>query len=352
MGLGNQLTPAQRNRIIDGHENNIPLTQIVAATSISYLTVKYTWQMRNRRPLAQLDQPRNDRFRKTTIDDDNRLYRHTRINPRISWQEMRDLSSIKRTQIRQRFREIDPHYTHHISKPRPRLTKNNRSLLLKYSADMLFFPQELWNATWFIDECSIQIGSDLRREWVWRHSGEQWLPRYMIEGSLHQDTVMIWAGMSKKDGITWCFADEYYGSNRTLNAEGYRRLLRDILPRIYQLGQPFLQDNARPHIAHLTIQLLEELGIWVLPHPFRSPDFNPIEHMWKKLKELVHMLHPELLVMRGGKKAKKNALKDAIAQAFRVMKEDTDSHLIEHLLKSMPRRMAACNLVHGDNTIY
>ena len=36
------------------------------------------------------------------------------------------------------------------------------------------------------------------------------------------------------------------------------------------------------------------------------------------------MLNSELLVMRGDKVAKKNALKDAIAQAFRVMKEDND----------------------------
>ena len=84
MGLGNQLTLAQRNRIIGAHENNIPLTQIVVTTSISYFTVKYTWQMRNRRPLTQLNQPRINRFKKTTIDDDKRLYRHTRINPRIS----------------------------------------------------------------------------------------------------------------------------------------------------------------------------------------------------------------------------------------------------------------------------
>ena len=174
----------------------------------------------------------------------------------------------------------------------------------------------------------------------------------MTEGNLHQDTVMIWARMSKRGEITWCFVDEYYDKNTTLNAKVYRRLLRDILPRIYESGQSFLQDNARPHIAHFTIQLLEQLGIWVLPHPPKSPDLNPIEHMWKKLKELVHMLNPKLLIMRGGKVAKKNALKDAIAQAFRVMKENNDSHLIEHLVESMPRRMAACNLVHGDHTTY
>ena len=73
--------------------------------------------------------------------------------------------------------------------------------------------------------------------------------------------------------------DEYYDKNITLNAKVYRRLLRDILSLIYELGQLFLQDNARSHIAHLIIQLLKELSIWVLPHSFKSLDLNPIEHM-------------------------------------------------------------------------
>ena len=146
--------------------------------------------------------------------------------------------------------------------------------------------------------------------------------------------------------------NEYYGKNTTLNAKVYRRLLRDILPRIYEPRQSFLQDNARTHIAHLTIQLLEQLSIWVLPHPPKSLDLNLIKHMWKKLKKLILMLNSELLIMRGDKVIEKNALKDAIAQAFRVMKEDNDSHLIEHLMESMSRRMAACNLVHGDHITY
>ena len=44
---------------------------------------------------------------------------------------MRNLSSVER------IREIDPHYTHRISKIRPRLTKNNRSLRAKYSVNII-----------------------------------------------------------------------------------------------------------------------------------------------------------------------------------------------------------------------
>ena len=64
------------------------------------------------------------------------------------------------------------------------------------------------------------------------------------------------------------------------------------------------------------------------------------------------MLNSKLLIMRGDKMIKKNVLKNAIAQTFRVMKEDNDNHLIKHLMKSMPRRMTTCNLVHDDHIIY
>ena len=52
--------------------------------------------------------------------------------------------------------------------------------------------------------------------------------------------------------------------------------------------------------------------------------------MWKNFKELIHMLNLELLVMRGDKKTKANTLKNVIAQAFRVMKEDIDNHYLNY----------------------
>jgi transposase len=54
----------------------------------------------------------------------------------------------------------------------------------------------------------------------------------------------------------------------------------------------FQQDNARPHIARVTMDYPEQNNINVLPWPSKLLDLNPIEHLWDQLDKRERQQQP------------------------------------------------------------
>jgi transposase len=100
------------------------------------------------------------------------------------------------------------------------------------------------------------------------------------------------------------------------------------------------QDNARPHTARVTMDYLEQNNINVLPWPSKSPNLNPIEHLWNQLDKRVRQQQPPHQTL--------NQLRQMLQQKWRTIPRNNVRNLIEY----MPRRCRTVLAARGGHTRY
>lgn len=131
-----------------------------------------------------------------------------------------------------------------------------------------------------------------------------------------------------------------------MNSDTYISMLNQTLkPSFEKIFLPnerasiiFQQDNAPCHVSRKSKEWFEKNKIKVLDWPPQSPDLNPIEHLWAKLKISVGKRNP----------TKKQDL-------YRVLKEEWEKINKEdclRLVNSMPKRIHEVIKANGMMTKY
>jgi len=84
------------------------------------------------------------------------------------------------------------------------------------------------------------------------------------------------------DGRTACMTLE--GATDT---ESFRAYVEGVLVPTLRPGDIVVMDNLSPHKSDPTLALMTAVGAQVVFLPAYSPDLNPIEKMWSKVKGLL-----------------------------------------------------------------
>lgn len=288
--------------------------------------------------------PGQGRPRVTTVRDDRfitisalRQRFQTSLQLRNELQTVRNVA-ISRETVRRRLREAN--LTPRRPATGPFHTRQHRIARLQFSRQYAHWTIPDWRVVLFGDESRIALHSPDGRVRVLRRPGERFAacnisPRVAFGGA----SVMVWAGVSLEART------ELHIINRgSLTAMRYvTDILEEyVMPFAPYIGENFLylHDNARPHTAGIVNDYCQEVGINLLPLPARSPDLNPIEHVWDMLKRRI--------------RARNNApttvaeLQNALIEEW----ENIDQEDIARVIQSMPRRLEAVRLARGGVTRY
>ena len=195
-----------------------------------------------------------------------------------------------------------------------------------------------WRTVVFSDESRFCLQAGDGRVRVWRRPGERFSDNCIREQDKHRGgSVMVWGAIDLQEKSDLIIVDG------TLNAEQY--LEQVINPTVVPLfvrrpNLVFMHDNARPHAARLTTAHLANMGIPVIPWPSKSPDLNPIEHLWDELERRIRN-RPNLPTSL-------QQLQDALLEEWEAIPRE----VWRKLIFSMRKRCQAVVTAYGGHTRY
>ncbi|GFT23435.1 transposable element Tcb2 transposase [Trichonephila clavipes] len=197
-----------------------------------------------------------------------------------------------------------------------------------------------WGRVLFTYESRFSLSSDSHRILIWRERGSRNHPSNIIERDRYGGRgVLVWGGI-----MLGSRTDLHIFDAGSVNGTRYCNEIYLPHVRLFRgaMGLQFLfmDDNAPCHRTVAAEQLLESEDIERMDWPARSPDLNPIEHVWDFLgRRLADRTLPPVTIRE---------LRLALQDEWTAMPHQ----LIDTLILSMGRRCETCLAVRGDHIPY
>lgn len=279
----------------------------------------------------------------TTPQTDRRLVRLALQNRRSTSAEINQSLAnagvtVSNRTVRRRL--VDAGLKARIPRKKPFLNAIQRQKRLQWAKDHRDWTNEQWSKVLWSDETRISIfGSDGLR-YVRRRVGEDSLPECTTATIKHPLSIMLWG----------CMARDSVGRIQvlegTVNADKY---LKEVLQaKVLQSAQDIFgetatfimqQDGAPCHKAKKCLTWFKDNKVQLLDWPGNSPDLNPIENLWARLKRVVASKRSS---------NKRDLIAAVISSWYHIITTDD----LQKLVDSMPRRCQAVIDAKGYPTRY
>lgn len=330
-----------RERVIALFENGVSASEAGRRYGVDSSTAR-RWIRRFRDDGESARRPIPGRRRVSTQRQDEELVRAAQIAPFSNIRELRRASHFpgsSRTALRR--------LKNHGIRSRRALIKEPLSdeQAVDRVAIVSSWEDVDWRKVIFSDECTIESTSK-GPVLVYRTDGQRYDARFVATRARSgRISVTCWGWMSYMGAGT---LERIQG---TFNSACYEHFLENVIIPGARLWYPegrltYQHDN---HPAHTSIRIQSwfqrrENIIECLPWPPKSPDLNPIEHVWALLKKTLKENWPDPAPRTV------NALWDLVHSSWERIAMDED--FFHTLVNSMPRRIQAVIDANGMWTKY
>ena len=333
-----RLNAADRNIAIGRLEAGESQSAVARHYNVHQSTISRLWD-RYVTTNSTRDRQRTGRPRVTTPAQDRyiRLFhlRHRQATATDTAGHVPGLRRVSDQTIRRRLREVGLRARRPLVGPV--LTRQHRRRRHRWCATVRPWDLANWRRIWFSDESRFLLQRHDGRQRVYRRRNERYAPNCVRQvDHFGGGSVMMWGAISYTGRTDLVLVQGNLTANRYID-----QILRPhVLPNINRQRQLFQQDNARPHAARVTMAFLANENINVLPWPSKSPDLNPIEHLWDQLDRRVRQRQRVPRTLR--------ELAVALQEEWRRIPQER----IQRLIRSVPRRVQAVIRARGAHTRY
>ncbi|GFV83337.1 transposable element Tcb2 transposase [Trichonephila clavipes] len=186
-----------------------------------------------------------------------------------------------------------------------------------------------WGRVLFTDESRFSLSSDSHRILIWREREAAIIPRTSLKGTGMEVAVFSFGEASCLVVVQTFTSSTQVQSTGPVIVTRFFFHMCVFFRGAMGLQFLFMDDNAPCHRTVAAEQLLESEDIERMDWPARSPDLNPIEHVWDFLGSAWHSTLPPVTIRE---------LRLALQDEWAAMPQQ----LIDTLILSMGRRCETC----------